>query len=134
MTDPAGDRELAPYIQALCVLLGAERELRDLPDVPEAAARAKSLVVAGADTEELRTAFRKLEDALRAAGDARGLLGRSRGYPGQQAPGVSTQIRVAVCPGPVRCTRMEPARDLWPAPLCAIGEQRMRKVRLRPGP
>ncbi|MGP4050671.1 hypothetical protein [Streptomyces sp. 2A115] len=137
MPEPTEDRELAQYIQALCVLLGAERELRDLPRVPEAAARAKSLVVSEAAAEELRTAFRALDEALRGAGDARGLLGHSRGFsdpPGQRMPGVSTQIRVAVCPEPVRCARLEPVRDLWPAPGCAISGQRMRKVRLSPGP
>jgi hypothetical protein len=134
MTQPAREHELASCIQALCVLLGAERELRALPEVPEAAARAKALLVARADTDTLMTAFRALDDALRGAGDARGLLGRTRGHAPQQSPGVHTQIKVAVCPEPVPCARLEPVRDLWPAPLCAVGEQRMRKVRLRPGP
>ena len=61
-------------------------------------------------------------------GDAGGLLGHSRGA---VVPGITAHIKVAICPGPIRCSRIERARDLRPAPDCAVNGKRMRKDGLR---
>lgn len=111
---------------ALCVLLGSPDDLRQ-PGVREAAERARDLLRSGADADELAACYRALDTALRRAGDARGLVDGSRGW---SAPGVAPHIKVAVCPGPARCPRLERARDLLPAPHCAVNDARMRKGRL----
>ncbi|MEV7289701.1 hypothetical protein AB0O01_34995 [Streptomyces sp. NPDC093252] len=114
---------------ALCTLLGAPAELAD-PGVREAAERAAGLLRTGASDAELGAAYRALDTALRRTADARGLVNGSRGT---SAPGVLPHLRVAVCPGPARCPRVERARDLWPAPQCAVNGTRMRKGRLGAG-
>ncbi|MFC0598235.1 hypothetical protein [Streptomyces palmae] len=111
---------------ALCALLGSPEDLRR-PGVREAAERARDLLRSGADTEELASCYRALDTALRQAGDARGLVNESRGG---TAPGIAPHLKVAVCPGPTPCPRLERARDLLPAPHCAINGTRMRKGRL----
>ncbi|MET8828480.1 hypothetical protein ABZX40_22740 [Streptomyces sp. NPDC004610] len=111
---------------ALCTLLSSPAELGD-PAVREAAERARDLLRAGASDAELGAAYRALDTALRRTADARGLVYASRGT---NAPGVLPHLRVAVCPGPAQCPRVERARDLWPAPQCAVNETRMRKGRL----
>ncbi|WP_225826511.1 hypothetical protein [Streptomyces naphthomycinicus] len=113
---------------ALCVLLGSPDDLRH-PGVREAAERARELLRSGADAAELAAGYRDLDRALRQSVDARGLDSESRGA---TAPGVAPHIKVAVCPGPARCTRVERARDLLPAPHCAVNGTRMRKGRLGP--
>jgi hypothetical protein len=113
---------------ALCALLGSPEDLRE-PGVREAAERALALVRAGADPDELAVCYSDLDTALRRAGDARGLTGDSRDG---RVPGIAHHIKVAVCPGPVQCARVERARDLLPAPPCAVNGTRMRKR--RPGP
>ncbi|MFF1277624.1 hypothetical protein ACFVZC_30145 [Streptomyces marokkonensis] len=64
---------------------------------------------------------------MRRNGDARGLVAGSRGA---TAPGIAPHIKVAVCPGSPLCSRVERARDLLPAPYCAVHGTRMRKSRL----
>ncbi|MFI9202231.1 hypothetical protein [Streptomyces sp. NPDC053048] len=139
MVAPEGELQLAERTAALCGLL-AESDGHGHGDarVREAVARAVALLRAPARSEEeLAVAFRAVDDALRRAGDARGLLGRFRGAPVSRAavvapglPGLRPAIRVALCPGEVPCTRREPARDLWPAPQCPLHGARMRKERL----
>ncbi|MFF3732402.1 hypothetical protein ACFYXM_19260 [Streptomyces sp. NPDC002476] len=111
---------------ALCVLLGSPDNLRQ-PGVREAAEHARDRLRSGADDDELATCYRALDTALRRAGDARGLVNESRGW---TAPGVAPHIKVAVCPGPAQCPRVERARDLLPAPHCAVNGTRMHKGRL----
>lgn len=113
---------------ALCALLGSPDDLRQ-PGVREAAERARDLLRSGAGADELAGSYRALDTAIRRNGDARGLVNESRGG---TAPGISPHIKVAVCPGPARCTRVERARDLLPAPPCAVNGTRMRKARLGP--
>ncbi|MFE9174534.1 hypothetical protein ACFYNZ_34745 [Streptomyces kebangsaanensis] len=113
---------------ALCALLGSPEDLRQ-PGIREAAERARDLLQSGAGADELATCYRVLDTALRRAGDARGLVNESRGG---AAPGITPHIRVAVCPGPARCSRIERARDLFPAPHCAVNGTRMLKGRLGP--
>jgi hypothetical protein len=140
VTEPTLNPQLAARAEALCLLLDSADELRDMPQVLEAAMRAKSLFVPGTDAGQLAAAFDEVDEALRRAGDARGLRGHSRSLPvpasdhagSATPPGLTRQLKAAVCPGPVRCSRIEPARDLWPA-TCAISGLRMRKERLRPG-
>jgi hypothetical protein len=120
--------ELAHRTAALCSLLGSPDDLRQ-PGVREAAERARELLRSGAGADELAACYDALDHALRRAGYAGGLLDASRGA---TAPGVVTHIRVAVCPGPARCSRLERARDLLPAPRCAVHDTRMHKARLRP--
>ncbi|NJP49810.1 hypothetical protein HCJ93_06925 [Streptomyces sp. SBST2-5] len=119
---PGLDRATA----ALCALLGSPEDLR-LPGVREAAERARDLLRSGADADELAACYRELDTALRRNGDARGLVGESRGA---TAPGITPHIKVAVCPGAHSCARIERARDLLPAPYCAVHGTRMRKSRL----
>ncbi|MER5633456.1 hypothetical protein CP967_03425 [Streptomyces nitrosporeus] len=114
---------------ALCSLLGSPEDLRH-PGVRENAERARDLVRGGAGADELTECFGVLDHVLRQAGAAGGLLNASRGA---TARGVAAHIKVAVCPGPVPCNRLERARDLLPAPLCAVHGARMRKSRLGPG-
>ncbi|GGQ30634.1 hypothetical protein GCM10010266_62330 [Streptomyces griseomycini] len=111
---------------ALCALLGSPEDLRQ-PGVREAAERARDLLRSGADADELASCYRALDTALRRNGDARGLVSESRGG---TAPGITAHIKVAVCPGPTPCPRIERARDLLPAPYCAVNGTRMRKGRL----
>ncbi|MEU1375357.1 hypothetical protein ABZ442_17095 [Streptomyces triculaminicus] len=113
---------------ALCVLLGSPDDLRQ-PGVRQAAERARDLLRSAADADELATCYHALDTALRQSGDARGLVSETRGG---TAPGISPHIKVAVCPGPARCARVERARDLLPAPQCAVNGTRMRKGRLGP--
>ncbi|MFE4831698.1 hypothetical protein [Streptomyces sp. NPDC056672] len=113
---------------ALCALLGSPEDLRQ-PGVREAAERARELLRAGAGADELATCYGALDTALRRTGDARGLVNESRGG---TAPGITPHIKVAVCPGPAQCVRVERARDLLPAPHCAVNGTRMRKGRLGP--
>ncbi|MFJ4470812.1 hypothetical protein ACIP2X_25480 [Streptomyces sp. NPDC089424] len=115
-------------VAALCALLGAPDELRS-PGIRQAAERARDLLCAGADADELDAAYREVDTALRRAGYAEGLANRSRGW---VAPGVAPHTKVAVCPGPVRCDRLERARDLLPAPQCAVNDTCMSKGRLGP--
>ncbi|MFJ5775317.1 hypothetical protein [Streptomyces sp. NPDC093094] len=123
-TPPYDDRAAA----ALCALLGSPQDLRQ-PEVRQAAERARELLRSGAGGDELAAGYRALDTALRRGGDARGLDGRSRGA---TVPGVAQHIKVAVCPGPTRCTRVERARDLLPAPPCAVNDTQMLKSRLGP--
>ncbi|MDN3020540.1 hypothetical protein [Streptomyces sp. S.PB5] len=113
-----------PFAAALCALLNQPEALRQ-PGVREAAERARDLLRAGADAAELAGPYRALDTALRQAGDARGLSGARVA----RAPGIAQHITVAVCPGPARCTRVERARDLLPAPPCAVNGARMHKRR-----
>ncbi|EMF30116.1 hypothetical protein ACPCIX_03745 [Streptomyces pseudogriseolus] len=119
---PRPDRAAA----ALCTLLGSPEDLRQ-PGVREAAERARDLLRSGADAGELADCYAALDTALRRSGDARGLAGGSRSV---TAPGVAPHIKVAVCPGSPLCARVERARDLLPAPHCAVHGTRMRKSRL----
>ncbi|WP_217130883.1 hypothetical protein [Streptomyces sp. AC558_RSS880] len=123
---PRPDRAAA----ALCALLGSPEDLRQ-PGVREAAERARDLLRSGADADELAACYRALDTALRRNGDARGLAGVSRGA---TAPGIAPHIKVAVCPESPVCARMERARDLLPAPFCAVHGTRMRKSRLGSAP
>ncbi|MFD8250857.1 hypothetical protein [Streptomyces werraensis] len=123
---PRPDRAAA----ALCTLLGSPEDLRQ-PGVREAAERARDLLRSGADDDELAACYRALDTALRRNGDARGLAGESRG---PSVPGVAPHIQVAVCPGAAACARVERARDLLPAPRCAVHGTRMRKSRLGSAP
>jgi hypothetical protein len=115
-------------VAALCALLGSPEDLRD-PDVREAAERALALLRSGAGDGELALCYSALDTALRRAGDARGLAGDSRDG---RVRGVAQHIKVAVCPGPAQCTRVERARDLLPAPPCTVNGTRMHKRRLGP--
>lgn len=136
MSSSASDNELAQQTAALCLLLGEGRhEVRDLPQVLEAAERARELLVAEADPEEVGAAMRAVDHALRQAGEARGLLGRSRSPVARlHPPGMRQTVKVAVCPFRLRCDRRERARDLLPAPACAVNGGRMVKEQLFPGP
>jgi hypothetical protein len=137
MAAPDLEHELAEYTAALCVLL-TERDgsVAETHQVREAAARARALLAPDADREELLEAFRTLDEALRRAGDARGLRGSSRNVPapGATLPGVRRVIKVARCPGAVLCTRREPAPDLRLPPKCAVNGVRMRREQLRREP
>ncbi|MFI8090202.1 hypothetical protein ACIF9R_18065 [Streptomyces sp. NPDC086080] len=127
MTSPADLPRPDPRAAAaLCALLGSPEDLRQ-PGVREAAERARDLLRSGADADELAICYRALDTALRRNGDARGLVNESRGT---TVPGITPHIKVAVCPGPTRCIRAERARDLLPAPYCAVHGTRMRKARL----
>ncbi|MGA5052805.1 hypothetical protein ACPCAK_17640 [Streptomyces cellulosae] len=123
---PRPDRAAA----ALCTLLGSPEDLRQ-PGVREAAERARDLLRSGADGDELAACYRALDTALRRNGDASGLAGGSRG---PSVPGIAPHIKVAVCPGATLCARVERARDLLPAPQCAVHGTRMRKSRLGSAP
>ncbi|WP_046502743.1 hypothetical protein [Streptomyces odonnellii] len=114
---------------AVCALLGSPDDMEDR-DVRDLAERARDLLRSGASADELATCYRDLDMALRRSGDARGLVNESRSA---RIPGISHDIKVAVCPGPVQCTRVERARDLLPAPPCAVNGARMHKRRLGPG-
>jgi hypothetical protein len=113
---------------ALCALLGSPDDLRQ-PEVRQAAERAGELLRSGADAAELAACYRALDTALRRNGDARGLAGIARR---PTAPGIAPHLKVVVCPGPAECTRVERARDLLPAPHCAVNGTRMLKSRLGP--
>ncbi|MGV9288863.1 hypothetical protein [Streptomyces sp. NPDC003719] len=128
MTVSPGAPELVRRQAALCALLGSREEMQQ-PGVAEAAERARDLLRAGAGAEELAACFDAIDHALRRAGYAGGLLVASRGV---EVPGVTTHLKVAVCPGLARCSRTERARDLLPAPHCAVHDVRMTKARLRP--
>ncbi|WP_329034523.1 hypothetical protein OIE71_18485 [Streptomyces sp. NBC_01725] len=154
------ERLRADRIAALCVLLTDPRAPQRTDEgVARAVERARALLAASAGTgagamrgpgpgsdtapvpgpDQLDDAFEALDDALRRTGDPRGLLGYVRGIlgdppPGSRLPGLRATIKVAVCPGTEPCTRREPARDLRPAPPCALHGAQMRKVRLRPDP
>ncbi|MFI1420784.1 hypothetical protein ACH4VX_22920 [Streptomyces sp. NPDC020731] len=121
---PYDDRAAA----ALCALLGSPQDLRQ-PGVREAAEWARELLRSGAADGELAAGYHALDTALRRSGDARGL---GSGPRVATVPGVAQHIKVAVCPGPARCARVERARDLLPAPPCAVNGTRMRKSRLGP--
>ncbi|GAA2301252.1 hypothetical protein GCM10010431_20370 [Streptomyces kunmingensis] len=110
----------------MCALLGSPEDLRQ-PGVREAAERARDLLRSGAGSDELAASFRALDVLLRRAGDARGLVNASRS---RVVPGITPHIKVAVCPGPAECNRVARARDLIPAPHCAVNDTRMRKGRL----
>ncbi|MER6115755.1 hypothetical protein [Streptomyces sp. NPDC001743] len=125
--DPAG---LAQRAAALCVLLSSSDTVRRRPEVQAAAGRALALLRSGSDADALTACYGHLDHVLRQAGIAGGLVSGSRGA---TAPGVTTHIKVAVCPAPARCGRLERARDLLPAPHCAVHDTRMHKRRLRPG-
>ncbi|MFC8125801.1 hypothetical protein [Streptomyces sp. NPDC057302] len=129
MTVSPDHPELPRGTAALCSLLGDPDDVRR-PGVQEAAERARELLRSGAGAEEIAECYASLDDALRRAGAAGGLLNRSRRV---TPPGLAPHIKVAVCPGPAHCTRLERARDLLPAPLCAVNGARMRKGRLDPG-
>ncbi|MGW6056765.1 hypothetical protein [Streptomyces sp. NPDC055189] len=122
---PRPDRRAAA---ALCALLGSAEDLRQ-PGVRERAEQARDLLRSGADADELAACFDALDMLLRQTGDARGLVNGSRSG---EVPGVTPHIKVAVCPGPTRCTRVARARDLRPAPHCAVNDTRMHKSRLGP--
>ncbi|MGW6318095.1 hypothetical protein [Streptomyces sp. NPDC055099] len=122
---PRPDRRAAA---ALCALLGSPEDLRQ-PGIRETAEQARDLLRSGADSDELVAHFRALDRLLRQSGDARGLVNDSRGG---VAPGIAPHIKVALCPGPALCSRVARARDLLPAPHCAVNDTRMRKGRLGP--
>ena len=128
MTVPLDRSELARRTAALCSLLGSPHDLRQ-PGVRAAAESVRDLLRSGAGADELAAGYEDIDDALRRAGDAGGLLNDSRSA---TAPGVAAHIKVAVCPGPAGCSRLERARDLLPAPHCAVHDTRMHKRRLRP--
>ncbi|MGX2993214.1 hypothetical protein JNUCC64_02785 [Streptomyces sp. JNUCC 64] len=135
MTATDGERRRAESVAALCLLL-AEPDAGWDREVTRSAEHARSLLAAGGDPVRVDEALRALDEALRGAGDARGLLGRSRGVldarpSGAALPGMRPLVKVALCPGERPCPRREPARDLWPAPVCAVTGTRMRKERLR---
>ncbi|MEU6764896.1 hypothetical protein ABZ916_20485 [Streptomyces sp. NPDC046853] len=113
---------------ALCALLGSSEDLRQ-PGIRERAEQARDLLRSGAGSDELVACFGALDMLLRQSGDARGLVNESRGA---EVPGITPHIKVAVCPGPTQCTRVARARDLLPAPHCAVNDTRMRKSRLGP--
>ncbi|MFE3116838.1 hypothetical protein [Streptomyces niveus] len=127
------ERRRADRVAALCLLLDDRDALRAGDgQVAETVERARRLLAAD-DTQpaQLDAAFEAVDQALRRAGDARG-LGTGRGD--IALPGVRPVINVALCPGAVPCTRREPAKDLRPAPACAVNGVRMRKERLRRDP
>ncbi|MFC8077596.1 hypothetical protein ACFUN8_18915 [Streptomyces sp. NPDC057307] len=131
-----GERRRADSIAALCLLLNTPDGLRSSDaQVAETVERARRLLTADAvDPARLDAAFEAVDEALRRAGDSRGLgtrRGEFLGPPGAALPGVRPMIKVALCPGTVPCTRREPAKDLRPAPACAVNGVRMRKERLR---
>ncbi|MFG2174043.1 hypothetical protein ACGFMO_22185 [Streptomyces niveus] len=131
------ERRRADRIAALCLLLNDRDGLHGGDgQVAETVERARRLLAAdGTDPARLDAAFEAVDQALRRAGDARG-LGSGRGdiaLPGS-LPGIRPVINVALCPGAVPCTRREPAKDLRPAPACAVNGVRMRKERLRRDP
>lgn len=131
-----GESRRADRIAALCLLLNDPDGLRSGDDqVAETVERARRLLTANTanavDPAQLDAAFEAVDQALRRAGDARG-LGSRRGD--ISLPGVRPMINVALCPGTVPCTRREPAKDLRPAPACAVNGVRMRKERLRRDP
>ncbi|MFI6085120.1 hypothetical protein ACIBBB_29830 [Streptomyces sp. NPDC051217] len=136
------ERRRADSIAALCALLAERNGLwRTDSDVARATERARDLLDpdSTADPDQLDAAFGELDEALLRGGDARGLgghlrVGAGQQYPGQAIPGVHPMIKVALCPGTVLCTRREPAKDLRPAPPCALNGGRMRKERLRRDP
>ncbi|GAA3150378.1 hypothetical protein ACFQ0X_07360 [Streptomyces rectiviolaceus] len=121
--------ELAHGTAALCALLGSPDDMRQ-PGVQEAAERARDVLQSGAGADEIAECYETLDHAMRRAGDAGGLVNGSRGA---MTPGLAQHIRVAVCPGPAHCSRLERARDLLPAPHCAVNGARMRKGRLDAG-
>ncbi|MFE4493406.1 hypothetical protein ACFRKD_13230 [Streptomyces niveus] len=127
------ERRRADRVAALCLLLD-DRDALSAGDgqVAETVERARRLLAAD-DTQpaQLDAAFEAVDQALRRAGNARG-LGSGRGD--IALPGVRPVINVALCPGAVPCTRREPAKDLRPAPACAVNGVRMRKERLRRDP
>ncbi|MFI6691445.1 hypothetical protein ACIBLA_06725 [Streptomyces sp. NPDC050433] len=132
------ERRRADSVAALCLLLDdPDGQLSTDGQVAEAVGRARRLLIANAAPDQLDAAFGAVDEALRRAGDARGLLGNLRGevfgYPAIPAtlPGVRPMIKVALCPGTVPCTRREPAKDLRRAPACAVNGVEMRKERLR---
>ncbi|MEU1198129.1 hypothetical protein ABZ446_18100 [Streptomyces sp. NPDC005813] len=129
MTEPPDRSELAHRTAAFCALLGSSGDVRRLPEVRAAAERALALLRSGADTAALAAGYDDMDHALRRSGHAGGLTGGSRGA---TAPGVAAHIKVAVCPSSAPCTRLERARDLLPAPPCAVHGARMRKARLEP--
>ncbi|WP_328718906.1 hypothetical protein OHT52_04960 [Streptomyces sp. NBC_00247] len=132
---------------ALCVLLGSPGDLAQ-PGVREPAERARDLLRSGADAgvgteagsgpdgragsgaDELAACYAALNTALRRAGDARGLVAGGRSA---RISGIARDVKVAVCPGPAHCSRVERARDLLPAPACAVNGTRMSRRRLGPG-
>ncbi|MGW0818724.1 hypothetical protein ACWD00_36935 [Streptomyces viridiviolaceus] len=128
MTVSPDHPELVHRTAALCALLGSRDTMRE-PDVREAAERARDRLRSGADADELAACFDALDHTLRRAGVAVGL---SPVRVGPAVRGVAQHLKVAVCPGPVRCSRSERARDLLPAPHCAVHDARMHKARLRP--
>ncbi|WP_299537584.1 hypothetical protein [uncultured Streptomyces sp.] len=129
MTEPADSGELADKAAQLCVLLASPGESRGMPEVEAAARLASDLLRSGAPGAELAAAYDHLDRALRRAGYAGGLLRQARRT---RLPGVRTHLKVAVCPGPVRCSRLERAGDIRPAPPCAVNGERMHKTRLDP--
>ncbi|MFE6133698.1 hypothetical protein ACFQ6Q_36380 [Streptomyces sp. NPDC056437] len=129
MTVPPDHAELAQRTAALCALLGSSDHARP-PEVRTAAERVLTLLRSGdADDAAVAGGYNDLDHVLRRAGYAGGLLGESRS---SRAPGVLAHIKVAVCPGPAHCSRLERARDLLPAPHCAVNDTRMLKSRLSP--
>ncbi|MGW0391004.1 hypothetical protein ACWDYJ_08885 [Streptomyces sp. NPDC003042] len=129
MTVSPDRSELAHHTAALCSLLGSPDDMRQT-GIRETAERARDLLRSGAGADELVECYDALDDALRRAGAAGGLVNGSRSA---TTPGVATHVKVAVCPGLVRCSRLERARDLLPAPHCAVNGARMHKTRLAPG-
>lgn len=128
MTVSPGIPELTDRTAALCKLLKSAEDLRP-PGVREAAERARDLLRSGAGAEELAASFDGLDHVLRLAGDAQGLASYVRGA---TAPGVAAHTKVAVCPGPARCSRAETVRYRLPPAHCAVNDVRMHKARLEP--
>ncbi|MET9553576.1 hypothetical protein [Streptomyces sp. NPDC006645] len=128
-----GERRRADCVAALCLLLNDPAGLRSGDgQVAETVERARRLLAAGdAEPAQLDAAFEAVDQALRRAGDARG-LGSRRGD--IALPGVRPMIKVALCPGTVPCTRREPAKDWRAAPACAVNGVPMRKEPLRGNP
>lgn len=131
-----GESRRADSVAALCLLLDDPGGLLGGDaEVTRTVERARGLLTANGagavDPAQLDAAFDAVDQALRRAGDARG-LGSRRGDVALH--GVRPMIKVAVCPGTVPCTRREPAKDLRPAPACAVNGVRMRKERLREDP
>ncbi|MGW8886327.1 hypothetical protein [Streptomyces sp. NPDC055749] len=128
MTVSPGIPELTRKTAALCELFSLPRDMR-LPGVQEAAERTRDLLRSGAGADELAACYDELDHALRLAGEARGLAGYGRGA---TAPGLAAHTKVAGCPGPARCSRLEVVRFRLPPAHCAINDARMHKVRLDP--
>lgn len=128
MTASPGLPELSYRTAALCRLLGRPAGTHP-PEVRAAAERAKELLRSGAGPDELSASYDDLDHALRRAGVAGGLTIEPRHV---SVPGVAKHTKLALCPGPARCSRTESVRFRLPPKHCAVNDARMHKARLDP--